>query len=46
MKNHAEATVALPLNQGTMKGMGCNRFFLDFSLVTFLFQDKESDNAS
>jgi hypothetical protein len=35
MKNNAEALVAQPLNQGTMKGMGCNHSFLEFSLVTF-----------
>jgi hypothetical protein len=43
MKNNAEVTVAHPPNQGTMKETGCNRFFLGFSLVTSLFQDKESD---
>jgi len=34
-RTNVEATVALKLNQGVMKGTGCNRSFLDFSLVTF-----------
>jgi len=34
-KTKAEITVVQKLNQGTMKGTGCHRSFLDFSLVTF-----------
>ena len=32
---NAEATVVPQLNQGRVKGTGCYRSFLDFSLVTF-----------
>jgi hypothetical protein len=39
-KTNAEATVALKLNQGAMKGTGCYRSFLKFSLVTFFFSRK------
>ena len=43
VKTNAEATVALPLNQGTMKGTGCFVPFLNFLWLLSLFQDKESD---
>jgi hypothetical protein len=39
-KTNAEATVATKFNQGTMKGTGCYRSFLEFSLVTFFFSKK------
>ena len=50
---NAEVTVALPLNRRTMKGMGCNHSFLDFSAPVpmqigsyfLLIQAKESDNC-
>ena len=43
IKNNAEATVAVQLNQGTMKGTGCFVPFLNFLWILSFFQEKESD---
>jgi hypothetical protein len=46
MKTNAEATVALQLNQGTTKGMGCFIPFLIFLWLLSFHQGKESDNTA
>jgi hypothetical protein len=46
MKTNAEATVALPLNQGTTKGMGCFIPFLIFLWLLSFHQGKESNNTA
>ena len=46
MKTNAEATVALQLNQGTTKGMGCFIPFLIFLWLLSFHQGKESNNTA
>ena len=46
MKTNAEATVALQLNRGTTKGMGCFIPFLIFLWLLSFHQGKESNNTA